>query len=442
MQPKSVTSSPSPLVLGHKDGGPESAEPPYHVRTVDFICVFATFDREAVRRSLPAELEPAYEEPGFLALYTAPTGWGIAPYSAFFLALPVVGFNSPDGSHGYFMVEGYYTGRAGPIMHDLYNLRLQPGEVRQWNDGRHWHGEVGDPASPMIHVRATPVLPRPATPLTAGVHHYLGERHGGGLNIYSVAYSTEFYPVEDVQLDILPSASPLLQSLQPETVVFSSLCIQMPLTFGPPRPIGTPPAEVVLESARMSLLDLLSRLGQPAALISESGRVIFINGEGETLLAGAIHSGQFEAWRTSDRGQVRRTIETAARSGPSVLPEPIALEGHEQGRPIILQAIPVSSVLAGEPAALVMFSDPARPMDGDPTAALELLGLTRAEARIAARVGAGQTTKEAARDIGITDNTLRSTLQVVYDKLDIQKQSELARIVVRLEGFGSTSVAG
>jgi len=89
-----------------------------------------------------------------------------------------------------------------------------------------------------------------------------------------------------------------------------------------------------------------------------------------------------------------------------------------------------------------MFSDPARPMDGDPTAALELLGLTRAEARIAARVGAGQTTKEAARDIGITDNTLRSTLQVVYDKLDIQKQSELARIVVRLEGFGSTSVAG
>jgi len=436
MQPKVIDVLPSTLVLGHRDGGPKAAGPPYHVRTTDFMFVLATFDPEAARRALPQSLSPAPGEPGFMALYSAPTGWGITPYAAFFIAVPVLGFNSPDGSSGYLMVEGFYSGRAGPVMRSDYNRRLGPGSVRQWNDGAVWHGEVGAPDAPIVTLSVRPVLPRPTTPLTAGVHHYLGEREDGGLNIYSVAYSGTFYPVEDVEIDIHPRASPLLQSLRPTAIPYASLLPEAPLTFSPPRPVTTPPVEIALESARMSLLDLLSRLGRAAALVGETGRLIFINVEGEELLRGSIRSGRFEAWNPRDRVGLHDAIAAAVRSGPTSIAEPIALDRPDRGHSVLVQAIPVSAVLAGEPACLVLFSDTTEPSRGDPSATLELLGLTPAEARLASEVGNGLSPKQAATRLGITTNTARSTLQVIYEKLGIGKQSELARIVTRLEVFG------
>ncbi|MBK8083582.1 MAG: hypothetical protein IPK28_06880 [Devosia sp.] len=436
MQPKLIDALPTTLLLGHADGGPMAAAPPYHVRTTDFMFVLATFDPDAARRSLPKSLSPVLGEPGFMGLYSARTGWGITPYAAFFVAIPVVGFDSPDGSRGYLMVEGFYSGRAGPVMHSDYNRRLGPGSVRQWDDGRVWHGEVGDPDEPIVTLSVTPVLPRPATPLTAGVHHYLGEREDGGLNIYSVAYSGIFYPVDDVVIDIHPRASLLLQSLRPTAIPYAALIPEVPLTFSPPRPVSTPAVEIALQSARMSLLDLLSRLGRAAALISETGRLIFVNAEGEELLRGAIRSGRFEAWNPEGRVELRHAIAAAVRSGPGAIAEPIALDRPDRGYVLLVQAIPVSATLAGEPAALLLFSDPTRPARSDPSATLELLGLTRAEARLASEDGSGLSAKQAATQLGITPNTARSTLQVVYDKLGIGKQSELARIVARLEVFG------
>jgi DNA-binding CsgD family transcriptional regulator len=116
-------------------------------------------------------------------------------------------------------------------------------------------------------------------------------------------------------------------------------------------------------------------------------------------------------------------------SGPAALAEPIAFAKPDQERPIIAQAIPVSAALAGEPAALILFSDPMGAKKTDPTVALELLGLTSAEARIAALVGDGNSPREAAKTLAITENTVRSALRLIYDKLMIGKQSELARIV-------------
>jgi hypothetical protein len=244
-------------VLGFAGGGPDKAEPPYHVRTIDFMVAFGMFDADAARRAVPVRLDVDLTQPGFVAHYLAPTGWGLAPFAAFFVALPVVGFNSPDGSSGYFMAEGYYTGRAGPIMHDRYNTRLHPGEVRQSNNGERWEGEVGPISEPFVRYGMTPVLPRPGTPMTAGVHHYLGERQDGGLNIYSVAYSTQFFPSTGMHLEFGPGASPLLRSLQMTSTIFSSLVVEMP-TSGD-APVRTPPAKCTDEPPRPALSSRTTR---------------------------------------------------------------------------------------------------------------------------------------------------------------------------------------
>lgn len=51
-------------------------------------------------------------------------------------------------------------------------------------------------------------------------------------------------------------------------------------------------------------------------------------------------------------------------------------------------------------------------------------------------MGGGLSPSSAAQQLGLTQNTVRSALRVVYDKLEIQKQSELAMIVTRLDGLG------
>lgn len=429
-----LTILPSMTVLGHADGGPESAAPPYHVRSVDFMFVLTQFDPDAAQRSLPGSLRIHPAEVGFMGLYSAPTGWGITPYTAYFVAVPVVGHDSPDGSPGYVMVEGYYSGRAGPIMHNAYNRRLVPGYSRQWNDGLDWFGEAGVGTTPFIRMRLRPEQPRPPTPLTAGVHHYLGEAQDGSINIYSVAYSGQFAPVADVEIEFEPQASPMLQSLKPLSTPYASVISEAPLTFSPPRPITTSTVDMAAESARMTLLDVLARLGRPAALVARSGRVVFANAEAGEMLAGALHNGRLHAWQRSDQSKLDRAVDITASSTPVNLAEPVALSAPHLDRVILAQALPVSAALLGEPGALLLFIDPSGKSSADPTGALELLGLTRSEARIAGLIGLGRSPKEAAAELGLTANTVRSSLKLSFDKLGINRQSELARVVARLAG--------
>ncbi len=122
---------------------------------------------------------------------------------------------------------------------------------------------------------------------------------------------------------------------------------------------------------------------------------------------------------------------------PTNPPEPLALEERELGKVVLVQALPVSAAIAGEPAALLLFADPSGSSQVNIAPTLELLGLSKAEAQVAALVGAGRSAREAAEMLDITANTARSTLQIVYEKLGIGKQSKLGRIVGRLETFGA-----
>lgn len=433
MQPNLTVPASFP-VLGHADGGPESAAPPYLVHTVDFMFVLTEFDPDAAQRSLPAPLRAHPTEPGFLAIYSAPTGWGLAPYTASFVAVPVVGHDSPDGSRGYLMVEGYYSGRAGRIMHEQYNSRLVEGFSRQWNDGTDWFGEAGPGSTSVVNLRLRPLQPAPPTPLTAGVHHYLGEQADGGLRIYSVAYSGVFQPATEVQIELTAKASPLLQSLKPLSIPFGSLVRNAPLTFSPSRPISVSAADMAIESARMSLLDVLARLGRAAALVTTNGRVVFMNEEARVLLGGAVNGGRLRAWQHNDQAKLDMAVELTANSGLANLSDPVALAAPHRGRTVLAQALPVNAGLMGEPGALMLFTDPTGPSTMDPTGGLELLGLTRAEARIAALVGSGRSPRETADELELTVNTVRSALKIGFDKLGINRQSELARVVARLAG--------
>jgi DNA-binding CsgD family transcriptional regulator len=88
-------------------------------------------------------------------------------------------------------------------------------------------------------------------------------------------------------------------------------------------------------------------------------------------------------------------------------------------------------LLTGVRAAVVLVSmQPGEP--ADPAIVRDLLGLTLAEARVASLVGSGLPPREAADQLGITEETARTTLKRVFGKTGVSRQSELASLLTRL----------
>lgn len=206
----------------------------------------------------------------------------------------------------------------------------------------------------------------------------------------------------------------------------------MTLTYSAPRRIEDHD-ERIRESARALLIEALSRLGKPAAIVERGGRIVTLNDGAERLVAEdvlAMRNGQLVPKRAADAGLFRR-LAPRADSGADAVSEPVAFE-TANGRRVLAKAIALDEVLAGPDKVLIFFSDPVGDAAADPGPALQLLGLTPAEARVAGLVGAGRSPKEAANDLDLTVNTVRSALKIAFDKLGISRQSELAKIVARL----------
>ena len=72
---------------------------------------------------------------------------------------------------------------------------------------------------------------------------------------------------------------------------------------------------------------------------------------------------------------------------------------------------------------------------GDRTLLQQTFGLTVAEARLAALVGAGESIASAAEQLSISSETARSQLKAIFAKTDIHRQADLVALLSRLQYF-------
>jgi DNA-binding CsgD family transcriptional regulator len=82
-------------------------------------------------------------------------------------------------------------------------------------------------------------------------------------------------------------------------------------------------------------------------------------------------------------------------------------------------------------AVLLAVTDPAAGKP-DPRLLRDVLGLTQAEAALAAELAAGATLAAAARARGISLETARTQLKSVLGKTGCARQQDLARLLARL----------
>jgi DNA-binding CsgD family transcriptional regulator len=192
-----------------------------------------------------------------------------------------------------------------------------------------------------------------------------------------------------------------------------------------------------------TLLGALARLECGAVVIDDRGRVVFMNEVAECAMGDGLSTAKGELRSASPQHQapLEQLIAAARGSTDGAALGPIALPRPSGKLPLLLQAIPVrpsdcsdaiDRLLFALPAALILIVDPEREHEHSPIEALRLLGLTKAEARVAALVGAGHSRREAAEALGISEWTAREALKRVFSKLGISRQSELVKLVHRL----------
>lgn len=81
---------------------------------------------------------------------------------------------------------------------------------------------------------------------------------------------------------------------------------------------------------------------------------------------------------------------------------------------------------------IVLILDLQLQTNADPSILRSVLGLTLAEARVAAGVGAGRSPRKTAESLGVTEETVRKVLKNVFAKTGVHRQSELALLMSRL----------
>lgn len=107
---------------------------------------------------------------------------------------------------------------------------------------------------------------------------------------------------------------------------------------------------------------------------------------------------------------------------------------HHGDLMVSARALDLSAIHAGAGALALFFSRPGAETSADPQALRDLLGLTGAEARLAAALAQGHTLVEAARSLGIAHNTAKVQLRAVFAKTGVHRQSQLLALLASLSG--------
>jgi DNA-binding CsgD family transcriptional regulator/PAS domain-containing protein len=201
----------------------------------------------------------------------------------------------------------------------------------------------------------------------------------------------------------------------------------------------------MLASAALTALEVLP---QSILLLDRNGRVLHANSSGRSLLReadglGARNGILFAATQTSTNQLHAVFARAAGLDGLPVRAGALRLPSRSGGAGMLaLLAIPFRQEthwsLPQRPEILVCVADPGALTTLPGKQLAELFGLTGAEAALATELLAGQELREIAKVRGRSINTVRTQLARLMAKTNVDRQSDLMRLLARLPGLRET----
>jgi DNA-binding CsgD family transcriptional regulator len=390
-----------------------------------------TFDPIRFQPHLPPGLTLAANHTAVFALTrTRDLGWGFKNADWSFPAALVRELPSPDTSEACFIPAGL----ASPSAADQIARHFHPceaGHSRITVEGDLVRGEVwaGDTPALRIAVRPSGAVSEDMSSLD----RYIARNAAGDLVHFIVSAHGPSQSAALVDFDILPGAPSAWRAMAPVRLNWAMWIPRMLFNISAPEPFVTAEATGV-RASRTALMAILDRQGRACGILDADGRILHANAALDRAMAShpALALRRVRCSTADDQDRLRHSVRMAAEGGAGAVTGHFGLSADD-GAALILQIAPLDPVLAGPGTALGLF-DPQRQTRPPPQAEiLQLLGLTPAEARIAAAVGAGLPPRDAAARLGLAESTVRSSLKVIFDKLGVKRQAELVQIVARLE---------
>jgi DNA-binding CsgD family transcriptional regulator len=195
---------------------------------------------------------------------------------------------------------------------------------------------------------------------------------------------------------------------------------------------------------------LLDRFDRAVLLVSATGKVVSGNVRGQQLLESRdglnLLGGVLRAMTPADTQRLRQAVQETDRAarGASIQPRAtLRLPRPSGNSDLVVRASPVAPSVAstfgvGELVTVALFihdPDEDSPVVEDMLA--EAFGLSHAEAAVAARIWEGDSVADAARELGISPNTVKTHLKMVFEKAAVDRQAGLVRkIAMLLAGTG------
>ncbi|WP_421723977.1 helix-turn-helix transcriptional regulator [Bauldia sp.] len=202
-------------------------------------------------------------------------------------------------------------------------------------------------------------------------------------------------------------------------------------------------ARAALISSRFALsrvktaLAATEALGFAAALLGREGRVVAGNRLLDAFVPHVIEDRRERV--AASRKDVDNALAAAVcdLGAPGYVPpsRSIPMPAEEGRPPMIIHLLPIHGdvldVFSAVRALLIIV-----PVIANEPPAVEVIQetfeLTPAEARVARRIGSGETIASAARALGIADDTARKQLKSVFAKSGVHRQSELVALLASL----------
>ena len=188
---------------------------------------------------------------------------------------------------------------------------------------------------------------------------------------------------------------------------------------------------------------VLETSGVGVILVDSAGAVITVNAAAHAIMARTrvlgIHDGRLRASRQTDQqlllGHIRQKAEQQSALGadPGCYAA-FALLRDDHPLPVTVMVRPgppfgpVSAPLRR--TATVILRDPARRLRLAAPDLEQLFDLSPAEARLAQLLADGLSMEEAALQLGVSRNTVRSQLQSVFAKTGTNRQGDLVRLLL------------
>lgn len=182
----------------------------------------------------------------------------------------------------------------------------------------------------------------------------------------------------------------------------------------------------------------LLAVGRPALLLDRFGFVIEHNALADALFADdlKVHGRRLMIGDPNGAAALKDLIDRL-RSAPDGAGSPaLSFLIPRQRRSMVLARVVPVPPAARAPflgaRVLVMLSELDAPIRPEPALIAAAFGLTRAEAALASLIGTGMSTTEAAKWLGISPQTARNQLKVIFGKTDTHRQSSLVLLLSRL----------